>query len=272
MRVAIGKATKTFVIGSACILAVAGNAMAEEDKPWADAALSAYSKYVWRGQELSRDSIVLQPSLTVGYKGFSVNFWSNVDTDLHTSLQPSTSDDKFNLNETDITLAYDYSFNIVSLTGGYIYYDLDGIDDSQELFFSAGLDVLLSPTITVYKEIAHGPAWYITADVSHSFPIQNPWVDDVSLDLGAKISYLASDDVDAFADPDDPTDEFSNFHDAVLSAALSIPAFKYFTISPEIYYSFPLSSDSSDLIEQNFSVTGQDDDFVYGGVTVSIAF
>ena len=49
----------------------------EEEKPTADFSVSALTKYVWRGYEMTRDSIVVQPSLTVGYKGFSVNIWGN---------------------------------------------------------------------------------------------------------------------------------------------------------------------------------------------------
>ena len=63
------------------LLAVSATPLfAEEEKPTADFSVSALTKYVWRGQELSRDSIVLQPSLTVGYKGFSANLWGNLDT------------------------------------------------------------------------------------------------------------------------------------------------------------------------------------------------
>ena len=274
MRGSVVKWITTGVFSFACIWAAAGNALAEEDKPWADASVSAYSKYVWRGFELSRDSIVIQPSATVGWKGFSVNFWGNLDTDLHTALQGTASDDSFNWNETDITLAYERSVGMFTLGGGYIYYDLDELDDSQELFFSVGLDVLLSPTVTVYKEIAHMPSWYINLAVSHSFTLK----DDITLDLGASASYLVSDDADAYPEVTDTcrttgvcTEEFSNFQDGVISAAVSIPFYEYFTFSPEIYFSFPLSGDAEDLIEFA-SVTGEDSAFVYGGFTLSMAF
>lgn len=58
-------------------------AMAEEkvEVPSADASVAFLSKYVWRGFELSDDSIVIQPSMTVAYKGFGMNLWGNLDTD-----------------------------------------------------------------------------------------------------------------------------------------------------------------------------------------------
>ena len=57
--------------------------MAEEkvEVPSADASVAFLSKYVWRGFELSDDSIVIQPSMTVAYKGFGMNLWGNLDTD-----------------------------------------------------------------------------------------------------------------------------------------------------------------------------------------------
>ncbi len=56
-------------------------AIAEEEKPTADLSVALLSQYVWRGYQLSRDSLVIQPSMTVGYKGFGVNLWGNLDTD-----------------------------------------------------------------------------------------------------------------------------------------------------------------------------------------------
>ncbi len=44
-------------------------AASEEEKPTADFNVAALTKYVWRGYEQTRDSIVVQPSFTVGYKG-----------------------------------------------------------------------------------------------------------------------------------------------------------------------------------------------------------
>ena len=80
-------------------------AMCEEaDAPTADFTLGLYSKYVWRGYELSKDSLVIQPSVTVGYKGFAFNLWGNLDTDQTTD---SYSEDDNNWNETDMTAPMD---------------------------------------------------------------------------------------------------------------------------------------------------------------------
>jgi hypothetical protein len=219
---------------------------------FAETSAGLYSKYVWRGFELSRDSLVVQPSVTVGYKGLSANFWSNLDTDLHEELRTSGSS-RFNLNETDLTLAYAWSPGLTNFSAGYIYYGLDGATDSQELFLSLGLDVFLSPALTVYREIAHAPAWYFNLNVSRSVPL----TDSIDLNLGAGVGYL--DDTDA-----------GNFHDGLISASISYPVTQLITVTPELYYSFALSSQAKDLIKEE-AVSGKSD-FIFGGVSVSYSF
>ena len=43
------------------------------DRPAVNITTSFYSHYIWRGYELSHDSFVIFPSVTVSYKGFSLN-------------------------------------------------------------------------------------------------------------------------------------------------------------------------------------------------------
>ncbi len=255
-------------IALAAVLMMSVPAMAEDDAPTADLSVSFLSQYIWRGYELSQDSLVIQPSATFSYKGFSANIWSNLDTDPYDSAME-------NLNETDWTLSYDYSFDMVSGSVGYIYYDLDGADDSQELFVSATLDTLLSPTLTIYREFAHYPSTYVTLEISHSYEFDR----GITLNMSLMGSALFSDDEDAYADPDDPKDKYSNFHDGKASVSLEIPATafcsakgaQYFTITPEINWVFPIGSDASDVMEEG-SVDQDDDNFFYGGVTVSFSF
>ena len=239
----------TIALGLISLGAATGLARAE-DKPAADLTVGVYSKYVWRGFELSDDSLVIQPSLTVGYKGFGVNLWGNLDTD-----QYNMDSEAFNWNETDLTLSYDGAIDKFGYALGYIYYDLEGLADSQEVYLGFSLDTLLSPALTIYREIANYQGWYVTLGISHSFPLS----ETIGLDLGAQVSYL---DVEA-------TDH-SEFHDGLLSAAISIPLTDLVSISPELYWSFPLTSEASDLREAA-SISG-DDSYVYGGLSMSLAF
>jgi len=240
---------------------------AEEEKPFADLSVSFLSDYIWRGQELSRDSIVVQPSMTIGYKGFSANIWGNLDTDPYVSDGNSPS----NWNETDLTLAYSRSLGPVNARVGYIYYSLDGVDDSQEVFLGLGLNALLSPTLTVYREMDSYMHWYALLGVSHTFKI----TEAASLNLCASVSYLKSADADEYPEIAGggvcTGNKFDNFHDGLISASLPISVAKYITVTPSLSYVFPLSDDASD--EMKFrSKTGSDDNYVYGGITASLTF
>lgn len=243
-------------------------ALAEEEKPTADLSVSALSAYIWRGQELSRDSMVIQPSMTIGYKGFSANLWANLDTDPYVSSGDSTT----NWTETDLTLSYGRKIGPVNARLGYIYYGLDAVDDSQEVFISVGLDTLLSPTLTVYREIAHYPGWYYLLGISHAFKL----TEIATLNLAASVSYLKGEDVDDCPEVTSsgaPTgNKFSNFHDGLISASLPLAVAKYITITPTIAYSFALSDDARYELKCLRSKTGEDANFVYGGVTLSLAF
>jgi hypothetical protein len=257
--------TKTVLVVLVCCMFTAGFARAEEEeKPTADLTVSVLSQYIWRGFAFSEDSAVIQPSMTVGYKGFAFNLWGNLDTDPVGDLD--------NWNETDMTLSYDWAAGPMGFSAGYIFYALDGVEDSQEVYFSLGLDTLLSPTVTVYREIYHAPHWFITGDISHSFALPC----EMSLDLGAQVSYLISDDEGAYPEVDDDgvvEGEYDNFHHGVLSAVLNIPVSEYVTVTPEIYWSFPLCDDSESLTrDAGISVTDDKDNFVYGGVSVNFAF
>ena len=257
------------VLGALCCLQFGGVARAEEDKPTANIAVSALSKYVWRGFELSKDSLVLQPSVTVGYKGFSANVWGNEDTNTYvqsSDVQAGTN----NWTETDLTLAYDWTMGPVGLTAGYIYYGVIG-SDSQEVFAKAALKTLLTPTLTVYRDYDFYPGWYTTLGISHTVPM----MEKIGLTLGAQIGYLAEEEGSPYKKADGS--KYSGFHDGLLSASVAIPANQYITVTPVLNYSFPLSSDARDLLKATSqeALNGESNgnsNFLYGGVTVTMAF
>lgn len=228
--------------------------MAEDAKPEADLTVGVYSKYVWRGWTYSKDSLVIQPGISVGYKGLGFGLWGNVD-----ASDITTPDESINMNELDITLSYDGSINEkIGYSLGYIYYDFDGpASESQEIYAGISFETFLSPSITVYKEITGIAGYYVSLGISYSVP-----VGETALDLGASIGYY------------DDEDTYNEFHDGLISASVSFPVNDYLTITPELYFSFALSGDASDAIElANLGVTGESDSsFVYGGVSASFAF
>ncbi len=268
MKLLNKKAASTLAV-STCLFSLYTTPVLAEDKPTADFSVDALSKYVWRGFELSQDSIVLQPSMTVAYKGFAANLWGNIDTD-------SSSNNTNEWTETDMTLSYDWALGQVDMSGGYIYYGLDG-KDSQEVYLSAALNTILSPTLTVYRDYDSFPGWYITLGISHSIPVKK----DIALDLGAQIGYLSADDASTYGEvvngSQSTTEAYSAFHDGLLTAAMTLPINKYISVTPKLNYSFPLSGDASDLIEVtsldfNNSMGSGNDSFIYGGIQFDLSF
>jgi hypothetical protein len=251
-KIGIAITTTAILIGQSVVHAE------EAEKPTAAVDIGIFSQYIWRGLELSKDSVVIQPSVTLGYKGVSLNVWGNLDTD-----NEAYGGNKY--NETDLTLAYAKSIGIVKLTGGYIYYGLDALTDSQEVYGAISLNTILSPTITVYREIAHLPAWYVTVGVSHSQELVNK----ITLDLAALAGYYYSDDSD-FSEADNASAKYQALHNGLVSAGFTIPFGDYFSVKPVLSYSFPLSSKAKDYIQK--ASLSDESSFVYGGVTLSMAF
>ena len=129
------------------LTAIVPRTVLAEDKPTADFSTGIYSQYVWRGFALSDSSVVIQPSMSVAYKGFGVNFWGNLDTD-------EVGTDSKNWNETDLTISYEGSINKIGYGFGWIYYNVDGADETEEVYASISVDTLLAPTLTFYNDIA----------------------------------------------------------------------------------------------------------------------
>jgi hypothetical protein len=253
---------------------------AEEEKPTGDVTVSVLSQNFWRGYEMSRNSIVIQPSMTIGYKGFSANFWGNLDT---RPYSPANASYGSTWNETDFTLAYTTTAGPFNIGGGYIYYslaslnkDLPDRDDSQDLFVSLGLNTPLSPTLTVYKEIDHYHNWYFLLGISHVFELSQR----VSLKLAASAGYLLSTDETRYPKYDSayqPDGKFSNFHDGLISASLPVKVTDRITVTPVLSYVFPLSGEARDEMKvASFKGTAspaeRDASFVYGGLSVSFSF
>jgi hypothetical protein len=255
-------------------------AMAEEDKPTGELSVSGLTKYIWRGYENTRHSIVVQPSMTVGYKGFSANLWGNLDTKPYSTTNVTNSS---TWTETDFTLSYAKTIGIVNAGLGYIYYNLGSPNagavkplDSQEIFVNLGLNTLLSPTLTAYKEIDHYHQWYFLLGVSHAFEFSKV----VSLKLAATASYLLSTDQTTYPKYDGnalaTSEKFSNFHDGTLSVSLPIKATSYITLTPMISYVFPLTDDAKNEMK-GFALSGKtpadrDSSYIYGGLTMSLSF
>jgi|WetSurMetagenome_2_1015567.scaffolds.fasta_scaffold26999_3 hypothetical protein len=240
---------KLIFIFTTLILFSGINANAEDEGVSTSVDVEIYNKYIWRGYKLNNDSFVIQPSVTLGYKGFGINGWANVDTD-------SDADNAW--NETDITLSYDTSVGPVGLGAGYIYYDIKDSDNTAELYVSASYDGFLTPTLIIYRDISAIPGYYFNLGLSHSINL----MDDITLDLAAGAGYYFSCN-DSITEAE--TDKrFKGLQDGVISAGLSIPISGKATLSPSVSYSFALTDKAKALLDTSGNF--------FGGVALSVSF
>jgi hypothetical protein len=252
-----------------------------EEKVTGELDLSVLSAYIWRGYEQTRNSVVVQPSVTANYKGFSANVWGNLDTNPYSSANANYAT---KYTETDYTISYSKKFGILQVTPGYIYYALGAPYaggaaplDSQEVFLTLGLDTILSPTLTAYKEIDHYHQWYFLLGVSHNIEFNKI----ISLKLSASASYLLSTDANTYAKYNSnalpTTDKYSNFHDGTVSASLPIAVYKTLSVAPTISYVFPLCDDAKYEmggrgLQGVANPSDRNSSYLYGGITLSFTF
>jgi len=238
------------------------------------ASASFLNGYVFRGYQLGKDSLVIQPSLSASYKGFSASFWGNIDSD-EKATQNFTPDSpgRMSVNETDLTLSYAYTAGKWGFTGGWIYYGDRYSPETQELFGSVSHDSFLKPTLAVYRDIMSYPGWYMNLSVGHSFKIYQ----EVTLDLGASAGYEIG--TGSFWDTYQAStgaytgSKYSAFHDGMVKAGLTIPVAKQVVIQPLLAFWFPLSNDAQKRIAGNsFNPNGYLKDLWQGGVTVAYNF
>jgi hypothetical protein len=254
------------------------------DKPTASLGVDVLSQYIWRGFALSRNSAVIQPSLTVGYKGFFVNIWGNMDTgEDDPFLSPSFRGAKW--NETDFTLGYSRdlyngtAIKAITANIGGIYYAFDSAvnpqGDSFEIYYGLGIDVnWFKLSATANQEVFHYPGWWLTLGISRVFelPFKIQDNNNVTLELGHNFIFLFSRDQVAYPDPttSNPTLAFSGPLAGQLYATLNVPLHKYVTIAPKIGFWYAAGGNATPLLAG--ASWDNQQNHIYGGLNVNFAY
>ncbi len=257
-----------------------------EEKVTGNASVSFLNQYIFRGYEIGKSGLVIQPSLTASFKGFSATLWGNIDTNQRNTKtatfypnESAGSDHQFKKgwNETDLTLSYTYPIEKLSLTGGFIYYGTRYADETEELFITLAYDMLTKPALSVYRDITNYKGTYLNLSFGHSFPVYK----ETTLDLGTSFGYFIGES-NYWRTYDSTTrtytgSKYKGFHDGMVKAGLTIPVTKAFSILPTVQYWFPLSNDArkeyfnSTDIKDSYNPNGPvKNTFVYGiGFTYS---
>jgi len=272
-----------------------GVAAQEPERPEVEITVSALSSYISKGDELSRNSIVIQPQFNVGYKGFYFNIWGNLDTRPYLAETSTYRGDKrHNWTETDVNIGYNHAFGIVNAGVAYAYFgnaafwNSDGAGggpdqkDDQELSVSLGINTLLSPTLKAARSFDSTQIWYFLFSLSHTFEFNKV----AGLSLYASASYLLSQDDNRLKINSDGTDtqvngrrndRYNNFHDAVVTVGLPVKPWRQFTITPQLSYVFPLCDDAKyDMRTRSMQIdtafADRQSSYLVGGVVAMVSF
>jgi uncharacterized protein (TIGR02001 family) len=219
-----------------------------EVKVSGDVYAGPVSKYVWRGFDLSEGRGVVQGGVDVSYKDFTVSYWTNAQMASGPDLRAG------DVTETDITLNYAYKpIEMLSLNMGNIYYNLNGLANTNELYLKATLNTLLSPTLAVYYDWdkARETGLFYTLSVGHSLELAK----NLGLNLGALASYNNKSDFS--------TGNYNNWHNYELSASVDYSINENIKISPNYLYSNAFNSTARNQGITDQSVVGLKAAFIF---------
>jgi hypothetical protein len=234
---------------------------------------SFMSKYVWRGQLLN-DDYVFQPSAAIGYGNLTASWWGNVDmTEYHKDA--GGNDNQWEFTEHDWTIGYANTIpgiDLLKYSVGAIYYyfpSLTDDGDTVEAYAGLGLDVPLSPTVTIYRDIDEGDCTYAAFSVSHSIESLFELAPDMPVGMTASASVgWGNKAYNKFywSGLDD-----SALNDLTMSVGFPIPVMGW-TLTPSVNYVTLLDSDVRAADSYRTYSGNNDSDYVFTGITLSRTF
>jgi len=219
-----------------------------------DAYVGYFSKYVWRGFDLSGGMPVVQPGVDLSAEGFTLSYWTNIATRNDDTNNDGVLDFEGGQGtENDLILNYAIPVGeTATINVGNIYYMLDNYTDTNEIYAGATFNTLLSPTVKIFYDWdqAEENGLYYTAAVSHSLPAGEM----ITLGASALVGYN---------DENYSVNEgWSDWHNYELSAKADIKVTEQLTITPSILYTSPISDDAKETIDSQ----------LVGGVNLLFAF
>jgi len=163
----------------------------------ASASLDLASAYVFRGATFN-DGLVLQPGLETDMGlpekagSLSLGVWGNLDLD---DYDGALNDGEF--SEIDLYGSYSLPVEAVDLGIGYTEYTYTsaGVEADREISLSAGLPVLLAPSLAAYYGVDGGidKTLYLEAGLSHEQAI----TEALAATLEAAVGYVDPDEGEA---------------------------------------------------------------------------
>jgi len=223
-----------------------GTAFAQVD---GDGYVGVYDKYLWRGFDLSGSMPVAQAGVDIGAEGVTLSVWGNMQL----RSDHSQGYDSGELTETDITLDYTRKFaHGISVGIGNIFYVLDGMEDTGEVYISIAADTLLQPSFTVYYDWdeAEEDGLFYTIALGHEFAVN----DAVAINLGTLVSYNQSSDY--------AVGDYNGLHNCEVNIGATYTINSHLDVAVSLMFSQGLSSAAREVLDAE----------TVSGVTLSYAF
>ncbi|MCH2209208.1 MAG: hypothetical protein MK132_25545 [Lentisphaerales bacterium] len=241
---------------------------AQDEKAWSISIdQGIYDKYIWRGIQFNEEGVnqgALDASYDMGDLGtFGANVWYNLDLD-------SENSEANDFSEVDYTFYWEKNFDSLTIGAGHIYYDFSEVNlgSTREVYVSAGLDVILAPSITVYYDYEDVDGFYVDLSIGHSFEL----TEELTLNLGANLGWADDDQAEAYygADENGQSGD-SGFTNYALSASLDFAVCENVTVTPSVMYYGLLEDANEEKFDDGDSVGLEDDDFVFG-INLNVSF
>jgi len=214
-----------------------------------DMYLGVYDKYLWRGFDLSGGQPVAQGGVDVTIGAVTVSYWSN----LQLSTDSGEGLDAGEINETDLAIDYSRDINdLVSISVGNIFYALDGLEDTNELYAGVSFNTIASPSLTLYYDWdkADETGVYISLGVEHSFELMD------------KLSVTPALAVNWNEESDYAVGNYSDWHNYEASLGVDYELTDDIAVSASYVFSSGLSDDAKLAIDSESQA----------GINVTLAF
>jgi hypothetical protein len=220
-------------------------------------------------QASSGHTWINSPEESYGYQGFNVHVWNNYDPKGSSAVNSSS-------------VYYSGQMGLLQMAAGFANYLFSShlmsasSEDSlsQEVFMAISLDTLLSPSLTITKDIGNSKQLSALLKLSPVFEIN----ENIRLKPDITASYIRR-DVEAnastrYSDPVLKPFIHNPFHNGAVSISLPITITRSLTISPAITYAFSINSTNNQEYKGKSLINGIDKDsaIVYTGIHLIYKF
>jgi len=234
------------------LLAIAAPLMATQASAEFTGSLTAdyATMYEFRGANQGDNLVDTTLSLSTVYNGFTIagGIWYAFTDD----------QDWYVEKEADYTVSVSHAFGPVTATLGYIFYTYPGDTDynTQELYIAGSMDIYngLIATVTGFYDFDYYEGWYLCADLTKSFKVNDTFSVVLSGGFGAYESYDGFD---------------SGVNHFYLKASAPIVIKQDITVTPYVKYTNANSDFPGDFTTVSDDFGGEN--FI-GGISVGVAF